>query len=127
MITCKSLEAKYGCVMHVDKYEIVADAPVKDGGKGDGIKPIQILEGAYASCLNIIARIVCEKMRLPSNDVTVKVNLNISESQTVFTYNVIFGHEISEKQKATIIKALESCPVRQTLSKPISFELKDDL
>ncbi len=70
---------------------------------------------------------LCEKMRISSDNISVIVDLNRLESKTIFNYSIKFGDNFSEEQKEKILKAVEECPVRKTLSKSIEFELKNDL
>lgn len=127
MVTCKALKGNYKCVTKVGECEIKSDAPVSKGGGNDGILPVEILESSYASCLNIISRVLCDKMRIPSGSVSVKVKLILSDDKTLFTYHVDFGADVSEGQRKTLMNNLKNCPVRQALSKPIEFEWNEDL
>jgi putative redox protein len=127
MITCNSLEGKFRCSTKVKEFEIVSDATIEKGGQGQGFRPHDILESAYASCLNIFVQMLCEKMRISSDNISVMVDLTRLESKTIFNYSIKFGDNFSEGQKEKILKAVEGCPVRKTLSKSIEFELKNDL
>lgn len=123
MITCNSIKEKYGCSTIENGFEIISDATLEKGGQGLGFRPHNILECAYASCLNMFARMQCDKLRIPYDKITVKVDLQRTESKTTFKYSVQFDKEISENQRDLIIEAPKGSPIRKTLSKPIDFEL----
>lgn len=122
-----SLGSKFRCTTKVKDFDIVSDATIEKGGQGQGFRPHDILESAYASCLNIFVQMLCKKMRISSDNISVKVDLTRLESRTIFNYFIEFGDNISERQKEKILKAVEECPVRKTLSRPIAFELKKNM
>jgi putative redox protein len=127
MVTCNSLGSNFKCITKVKDFDIVSDATIEKGGQGQGFRPHDILECAYASCLNIFVQMLCEKMRISLESISVKVNLTRLDTKTIFNYSIDFADNVSESQKEKILKAVEECPVRKTLSKQIAFELKSDL
>lgn len=121
MIITKNSTEKYQCSAIVGNYQIVADNTPGKGGKGNGIRPHEILETAFASCLNMSVRMHCDRLNIPSDHISVTVFLDRKEEETVFNYSIEFGSEISESDKARVLQAVQSCPVRKTLSKQIIF------
>jgi len=91
-------------------------------GKGDGIRPHQLLEAALASCMAITLRMVADErgIALRSADVTMEVDRSHSE-ETVFRASIDLHGALSEAERGLLLKAVRLCPVRKTLSKPISF------
>ncbi len=127
MVTCKSINRKFGCSTKENGFEIISDATIEKGGLGLGFRPHEILESAYASCLNMFTQMQCEKIGISFHNISVKVNLTRLDNKTIFNYSVKFSENITEGQKKIIIKSIEESPVRKTLSKPIFFELNEDL
>jgi putative redox protein len=123
MIECKSEKEKYSCKTKIGKYTIQSDATTDKGGQENGIRPHDILAAAYASCLNMSVRMACDKKQIPYNSIISKVELIRENSRTIFTYQIDFGNQISENIKKEILKLVENCAVRKTLSKPIEFRL----
>ena len=126
MVLCKGANENYRCITTINGFEIVSDVSIDKGGQGNGIRPHDILETAFASCLNMTVRMKCEKIEISSSDISVKVDLQRDEFKTVFKYQVLFGNTLLESQMDEILEALENCPVRNTLSKPIAFSLIND-
>ncbi len=127
MVTSKSTNRKFGCSTNKNGFEIISDATIEKGGQDKGFRPHEILESAYASCLNMYTQMQCEKLGVSFHNISVKVNLIRLENKTIFNYTVKFADNITESQKEIILKTIEDCPVRKTLSKPIFFELNEDL
>lgn len=65
----------------------------------------------------------CNKKNIPIGNVSTKVALVREDSKTIFKYQIDFDRTIDEGAKNEILKMVENCPVRKTLSKPIEFQL----
>ncbi len=127
MVICNNENRKFGCSTKENGFEIISDATIEKGGQGLGFRPHEILECAYASCLNMFTQMQCEKIGVSFKDILVKVDLSRLENKTIFNYSINFTGNITDSQKEIILKAIEESPVRKTLSKPVLFELKADL
>jgi putative redox protein len=121
MVTCKSNKNEYGCITEIGGFSIQSDTTADKGGNENGIRPHDILATAFASCLNLSVRIACNKKNISIENVTTRVGLVREESKTIFTYQLEFDDLIPTDIKNKIIKLVENCPVRRTLSKPIEF------
>jgi len=123
MIECKSEKDKYCCKTEIGGFTIQSDVTPEKGGHENGIRPHDILATAYASCLNMSVRMACDKKQIPYDFVISKVILIREEERTIFKYQIDFSNHISDTIKDEILKMVENCPVRKTLSKPIEFQL----
>lgn len=123
MIECKSEKEKYRCSTEINGYTITSDATIDKGGQEKGDRPHDILVTAFASCLNMSIRMACNKIQIPIDLVTTKVGLMREDTKIVFTYQIDFNDEITEDLKNEILRMVENCTVRKTLSKPIEFHL----
>jgi putative redox protein len=65
----------------------------------------------------------CDKKQISIDSVTSKVGLIREDSKTIFTYQIDFSNDLPDDIKQEILKTIEHCPVRKTLSKPIEFKL----
>jgi putative redox protein len=106
---------------------IQSDVTADKGGLENGIRPHDILATAYASCLNISVRMACNKKQIPIDSVISKVGLIRDDSKTIFTYQIDFSNQLPDDTKQDILKMIENCPVRKTLSKQIEFQLIQEL
>jgi putative redox protein len=123
MIECKSEKEKYCCKTVIRRFTIQSDTTTDKGGQENGIRPHDILAAAYASCLNISVRMACDKKQLSIDSVISKVGLIREDSKTIFTYQINFSNTVPDNTKHEILKMIENCPIRKTLSKPIEFQL----
>jgi putative redox protein len=104
------------------KEEIYADVAQEKGGSGNFFRPHDLLEAAYASCLNITTRMVLDSLNIPYEAVTVKVELERRDEVTIFHYDIDIAGTIDEKMKQIVLKQVTNCPVKKTLSRPLAFQ-----
>jgi putative redox protein len=121
MLVCTSRAEKYRCDATAGDHTVSADATTDKGGMGNAMRPHQILEAAYASCLNMTVRMVCDRLGVSYEGVRVVVDLQRLEKSNRFTYSINFEGELSAEDRIRIIQGAESCPVRRTLEKPFEF------
>ncbi len=100
---------------------------IKDGvGGTDGLRPHELLEAALAACMNISARMAAEKAGCRIDAVTTRVRLNRHGAGAVtFECVVSFGEEVTGEHREAVLRTVEECPVRRTLSRPIEFRFND--
>ena len=100
----------------------ISDTTPDKGGGNLGFRPHELLEAANASCMNMTLRMCAEKYAIPLSGVSVAVFLNRSDPNgPLFEYRVEFRGMLMESHKRQLLSALECCPVRTTLSKPLHF------
>ena len=96
-------------------------------GQGDGVKPHELLEAALASCAVITLRMVADQrgMALERADVTVEVDRSDAE-ETVFRTKAVLHGNLTADERAVLLRAIDRCPVRRTLSKRLAFATVSD-
>ncbi len=126
MIRTDSQPAKFQAQFTNGVQVSVSDTTPDKGGGNLGFRPHELLEAALASCMNMTLRMYAEKQSIPLSGVSVAVSLNRNNPDgLLFEYTVEFHSSLSESQKGQLLSALENCPVRKTLSKPLHFKLRD--
>lgn len=113
MISAISQQNPYQTVVSNGHAEVLADASADKGGCGQGFRPHELLEAAVASCMNMSLRMAAE--------VVVCLDRR-GEAGSTFEYQVTFAQEVPRDQRAILLSALDNCPVRQTLSRPLDFQ-----
>jgi putative redox protein len=123
MITSTSLPEKY-CTRFTDgKHEALADAPVEMGGQFAGFKPVQMLEAALGTCINIVLRVAADARGIPLEGIESVVKLNQdNKEESVFEYSVEFKGDITEEQRAALLRAVAGCPVKKIMGGAVSFK-----
>lgn len=122
MITCTGREDNYGCSFTNGSSRGFADTTGKKGGGGNGFRPHELLEAAFATCLNISIRMYAEGEGLPLEEVSTAVSLRRDENGTVFEYSMELEGDLSRRQRNEFWKMVKSSPVRRTLEKGLNFE-----
>lgn len=123
MITAKSEQTGFLVRISNGKSETLADAGLDKGGTAQGFRPHELLEAALASCMNMHVRMYAAEHFLPLEAVSTTVTLDRGNPQeTVFHYDIAVEGPLTEAQRKQILASALDCPVRKTLSRPMSFK-----
>lgn len=123
MVISSSKEENYCTEISNGNTFIFSDVAEEKGGKGEYLRPHDLLCAGFASCMNITTRMILERENIKYEKIIVKVDLDRSdENKTKFIYDVDIIGDISDETKRFITNMLRNCPVRKTLSKQIEFE-----
>lgn len=126
MIKTESLNTKFQAQFTNGIQLSIADATPDKGGTGQGFRPHELLEAALATCMNMSLRMYAEKHVLPLAGVSVSVALDRSKpNEPTFEYQVDVDGPLTESDKMRLLQALENCPVRTTLSRPLRFRARE--
>jgi len=124
MIRADSQAQNYLVTVTNGEFTLPADTTADKGGGGQGFRPHDLLEAALAGCMNMSLRMAAEKAGIVLNEVSVSVSLNRNGPEgPTFEYAVSFPASLPRSDRTKLLVALESCPVRTTLSKPLHFNL----
>ena len=128
MITCTSDVQNFKTITTNGDYQVIVDASKDKGGNEAGFRPQEMLEVAVASSMNIWIRMHAQKEGLPLKQVVTKVSLDrTSAPEAVFKYSVKLEGDLDEKQQKILMQAIQSCPVRETLMRKVSFQYSHKL
>ncbi|MBP2633982.1 MAG: osmC [Firmicutes bacterium] len=123
MIISKSMSENYKTEISNGSAVICSDVTEDKGGNGEYFGPHDLLCASLASCLNITARMVLDRMNVAYEKVVVKVDLDrTDEARTGFLYDVEIIGDVSEEVKQKVINLLSKCPVHKTLAKESYFD-----
>lgn len=122
MIRATSRSARYATEFTNGVHRSMSDTTHDKGGADLGFRPHELLEAALATCMNMTVRMTADKHGIPLSSVSVTVSLNREKAtEPVFECSVQFDGVLSEVQKSQLLLAVETCPVRNTLSQPLRF------
>jgi putative redox protein len=120
MIRADSQSANYHTAFTNGTHRSTSDTTPHTGGGNLGFRPHELLEAALATCMNMTLRMAADKQGIPLSSVSVTVSLNREEpGKPVFEYSVELGGALSEAQRSRLLLAVDTCPVRNTLSHPL--------
>jgi len=123
MITSTSKPGKFLTSFTDGKHEALADAPEAMGGKSAGFKPVEMLEAALSSCINIVLRVAADARGIPLTGATVQVKLNSdNKEESVFEYKIDMQGELTDEQRAGLLRAVAGCPVKKIMGGAVSFK-----
>ena len=123
MIKCKSEKEKMLCSLTNRKHTLYSEATLDKGGKYNGFRPHELLEAAYATCLNISVRMRADKLGITVKEVFVEVEIDRNNpEEAVFKYILEIEAEISDKDGAKLMETANLCAVHNTLSRNIKFQ-----
>ena len=122
MIRADSGPENYLTFVTNGEFTLPSDTTADKGGGNRGFRPHELLEAALASCMAMSLRMAAQQAGIPLGEVSVNVSLNRNgPSGPTFDYSVAFPATVAPADRATLLAALDSCPVRRTLSRPLHF------
>ena len=122
MIIAKGDKTRYLTSFTNGKFEAFSDNSPEKGGAGAGFRPHELLEAALACCVNMWLRIYADNHGLLLDAVTTKVWVKRDNpEETEFEYSIELQGTLSDEQRKKLMRIAETCPVRQSLSRKLSF------
>jgi putative redox protein len=121
MVISRSRNEAYLTEISNGREQVYADVTEEKGGSGNHFRPHDLLEAAYASCLTITTRMILDSLKIPYEEVTVKVELERRDERTIFHYHIDIAESIDENTKQIVLNKVANCPVKKTLSRPLEF------
>ncbi|GAA3595069.1 hypothetical protein GCM10022419_092940 [Nonomuraea rosea] len=100
----------------------LADTLKNGAGGSAGPRPHELLEAALASCMTISARMALDERGLADVKVSVSVTLERADAETRFRYDLVLDPPVDERHHKAVAERIARSPVRETLSKSLSFE-----
>ena len=100
-------------------FELVADEPVKVGGRETGPTPVDFVAVALSSCAAMTLRMYADRKGWPLEAATVSVRQRKpaeGEAQARFERSVVLEGELSDAQRARLLEIAERCPVHRMLA-----------
>jgi putative redox protein len=123
MIVARSEAQPFRTKLSNGSQTIHADVDAGKGGGGEGFRPHELLESSLAACINIMVRMYAQNHGLALAAVETRVTLDRGNpEESLFRYELELEGELSAEDRAKLRSVVQSCPVRQTLSRRIRFE-----
>lgn len=106
---------------------IQTDQPVYHGGEGTAPAPFDMFLASIATCSGLYVLFFCQKRGISMENVSlVMKTVRNPESKMIekLLIDIQLPPEFPEKYKKAVIKAVDSCSVKEHMIKPPVFELK---
>lgn len=112
----------YRTEMKINDHLVIADEPVKIGGKDEGPAPGDLLCMSLASCKAITLRMYVQRKGWKVDLIKITVKLvKGSEMETgnnTFYSELQLSGDLSEEQKMRLFEISKACPLHKLLIKP---------
>ncbi len=120
-ITSHLGKQQYKTVLSNGRTEIIADEPLAKGGSDLGPAPRELLCMSLAACTSITLRMYSDQKKWDLGEVNVDVELENTETETIFHRKISFSATITEEMKTRLYMVADKCPVHKIFSKGIKI------
>lgn len=100
-------------------HQWLADEPAELGGGDSATTPDRMLLGSLGSCTAITVMMVAKRKQIPLTSIQVVLSLNPqgkAESGNDIDRQINLHGELSEEQRAQLLRAANACPVHKILT-----------
>lgn len=102
-----------------------ADEPAEAGGGNAGPTPARLVLAGLGACTAITLKMVAERRQMPLTGVEVELQLNPNgkpETGNDIVRRITVRGELSEEQRAQLLKAANACPTHKLLTGEIRVD-----
>ena len=121
-------ELRCSAVHKPSQNQIFTDAPVDNHGKGEAFSPTDLVATALGSCVMTIVGIVADRHEIDLQGSKIKVAKHMVSEPVRrigrLDVNVHFAHFVEDAHKSRLIRAAETCPVKQSLHPDIDVTIQ---
>jgi putative redox protein len=119
-LRCKAVHGPSQC-------HVVTDAPVDNHGKGAHFSPTDLVATALGTCTLTLLGIVADRHGISLEGTTVKVEKHMVAEPVRrigrLPVDIYMGQPIEDKYKDRLVKAAETCPVKQSVHPDIDLSI----
>jgi putative redox protein len=119
-LRCKAVHGPSQC-------HVVTDAPVDNHGKGAHFSPTDLVATALGTCTLTLLGIVADRHGISLEGTTAKVEKHMVAEPVRrigrLPVDIYMGQPIEDKYKDRLVKAAETCPVKQSVHPDIDLSI----
>lgn len=123
-VRVEGTEARRKQTITIGPHQMTSDLPTTEDGDDAGPGPHDLLLAALGSCTAMTIQWVAEKNRIPLRRVEVRLSQSRTAEGHLFRRSIELVGDLSEDQRADLMKGAERCPVSKTLSGEISIDTR---
>lgn len=120
MAIARSTDQQFVTAIDVGGHTIVSDTTWRDLGGESAPSPHQLLDSSLAACIAMTVRIAADARGTALDWVSVDVSHVEDDDGATFTCTVELHGELSERERAGLLRVAEHCPVSKLLKKDVS-------
>jgi ribosomal protein S12 methylthiotransferase accessory factor len=105
----------------VDKWKILTDQLVKDGGEDSAANPFQLFLASLATCAGYYALAFCNKRKINTHGLGLKMLYTWDKKERRITrmdFEIKLPEDFPEKYHTALIRAVDACTVKKHLTRP---------
>ena len=129
VIVTETERGNYEQSITIGEHHLTADEPIEIGGGNRGPDPYQYLTAALGACTAITLRMYAERKKWPLEKVSVSLTHSKDHAEEclecddfqgglkidVWQREITLSGDLSEEQRARLLKIADMCPVHRTL------------
>jgi uncharacterized OsmC-like protein/predicted DsbA family dithiol-disulfide isomerase len=119
-----STPARRQQTISVGPHQLTSDLPASEDGADAGPSPYDLLLAALGSCTAMTLQWMADKHQLPLRKVDVRLSQSRAASGHVFRRSITLEGDLTEEQRAQLLRGAERCPVALTLKGEISIDTR---
>jgi len=110
-----------------DDFRVVTDQPIRYKGDGSAPSPFDYFLASSALCAAYFAKVYCNARDIPTDNIRLSQN-NIVDPENrynqIFRIQVELPEDISEKDRAGILRSIERCTVKKVVQTGPEFKVE---
>ncbi len=114
----KKIDIRFG------KFEIKTDQSIENEGDETAPEPFDLFLASIGACAGIYAKSFCDARKIDTQGMIIDMAVNKEDNQPLITeinMTLYVTHEFPDKYHAAVIKAMNSCTVKNQLHPDIPF------
>lgn len=122
-LRCKAVHVQSGAAL-------TTDAPLDNHGRGEAFSPTDLVATALGTCIMTIMGMLAGRMKIDLKGTKISVEKEMADAPHrrigKLKVDIAFpnGLDISDADRAKLTRAVESCPVRQSLHPEVVVETR---
>jgi uncharacterized OsmC-like protein/predicted DsbA family dithiol-disulfide isomerase len=113
----------YRSTINAGPHRLTTDLPPDDGAD-EGPSPYDLLSGALGACTAMTVRWYARRHGIPLRGVEVKLSQSRTKDGHLFRRTLDLEGDLTDEQRASLLKAADHCPVAKTLQGQIAIETR---
>jgi putative redox protein len=126
MISARNTPIGYQTIISNGTNGYLADEPIEENGTGLGFAPYDLLMSSLAACKTMTIRYLARQKGWEIGEVHAEVQMETErregKSYTTIRSSIRIDGDLSDEQRAQLLRAAERCPVHRVLTGEITLE-----
>lgn len=107
-------------------FTVATDQSVKQGGTGSAPSPYEYFLSSLGTCAGIFVLSFCQKRKIPTEGLVMTLSFGYNQKEHIVNQvdiRIQTPPDFPEKYRPAIIRAVDQCAVKKSLSMPPQFSI----